>query len=196
MENSSETVKAKKNKKFFSGKDITIIIVIGILLIALVILYLAKQAEISKINKAHEEEMISINEKAVETINKNNILYIENITRVFSWVVRAEIQRQNIEHLDMMMTELVKVKDFKQIVILSSEGNVILSTDKKFQGRGFPKIVYDIIKTDIAKTSVQDNGEILSVSPVFGLDKRIGSLIITFAPEKVNFAIKTNQQIK
>ncbi len=196
MENSSETVKAKKNKKFFSGKDITIIIVIGILLIALVILYLAKQSEISKINKAHEEEMISINDKAVETINKNNILYIENITRVFSWVVRAEIQRQNIEHLDMMMTELVKVKDFKQIVILSSEGNVILSTDKKFQGRGFPKIVYDIIKTDIAKTSVQDNGEILSVSPVFGLDKRIGSLIITFAPEKVNFAIKTNQQIK
>jgi L-lactate utilization protein LutC len=193
MENSPESAKTKKNKKFLSGKDIAIIIVIGILFLSIVVLFIFKQAEIRKINKAHEEEMISINDKAVETINKNNLSYLENITRVFSWTVRAEIQRQNIEQLDMMMTELVKFKNFKQVVILSSEGKVILSTDKKFQGQGFPKIVYDMIKTDVSKTSVQENGEILSVSPVFGLDKRIGSVIITFAPEKVNFAVKTNQ---
>lgn len=193
MENSPESAKTKKNKKFLSGKDIAIIIVIGILFLSIVVLFIFKQAEIRKINKAHEEEMISINDKAVETINKNNLSYLENITRVFSWTVRAEIQRQNIEQLDMMMTELVKFKNFKQVVILSSEGKVILSTDKKFQGQGFPKIVYDMIKTDVSKTSVQENGEILSVSPVFGLDKRIGSVIITFAPEKVNFTVKTNQ---
>lgn len=191
-ENSSEQKTDKAKNKFFNKRTIPVIIVICILILALAVLYIFKQAEINKIKKVHENEMNTLNNNAVEALSNNNIFFLETIGKVFSWTAQAELQRQNLGQLELMMTELVKVRNFKQIVILSAEGKVVLSTDKKFEGQGFPKIVYDLIKTDITKSSVQDNGDILIVSPIFGFDKRVGSLVITFVPEITNFIEKTN----
>jgi hypothetical protein len=189
---SANSPDAKSKKPLLSNKAIALLVLILVLITACVVIYFYKQSEINKLKKVHESELLSLNEEAIGAINKNNVYFLETTAKVFSWAARAELERQNLGQLDVMMTELVKVKNFKQIVIISSEGKVMLSTDKKFEGQGFPKIVYDMVKTDVTKTSVQENGDILATAPIFGLDKRIGSLIITFVPEKTNFLNKTN----
>jgi ABC-type multidrug transport system fused ATPase/permease subunit len=190
---SANSPDTKSKKPLLNNKAIALLVLILVLITVSVVIYFYKQSEIKKLNEAHKTEIDSLNNKATEAISKNNVNFLETIGKVFSWAARAELERQNLGQLDIMMTELVKVKNFKQIVIISSEGKVMLSTDKKFEGQGFPKIVYDMVKTDVTKTSVQENGDILATAPIFGLDKRIGSLIITFVPEKSNFLNKTNK---
>jgi len=178
------------NPKCSKGAKIKIKLFWPIIIILLIICigigichhFMAKKL-IAKYN-TEKEQVIA---KASFNIDNNTKSFLETTARVFSWAINDLALKKNFEQINNMMTELVKTNNFKQIVLLSPDGKVVLSTDKKFEGQGFPSYINDMIKKDNVSSGLGENGELVAVAPVYNLGTRLCTVIITYTPQKINF---------
>ncbi|MEI6122453.1 MAG: hypothetical protein WCQ95_02380 [Bacteroidota bacterium] len=183
----TEKTPAKK-KKGLSAQAIVSIIIICLLIVVPTAIYLWKQAEINKLKKQQETQINAFRADAkakIDNCNKNNI---ETLTRVFSWAVRSEMLRNNIDQVNTYMTTLVKAADLNDISVIKSDGMVVLSTNKKYEGNAYAGPVASQLSTinDVVSQNGQDNN-IIVISPIMGLDTRLGSIVITYTPKTYVF---------
>jgi L-lactate utilization protein LutC len=175
--------KAPVAKKKLKPGQIVIIVLAALLVLVPLIVYFFMDMEVSKLETRQKMETDSLRSATALQIKQINEDNLKTVAKVFSWAVRAEMMRENMEQVDQIMTELVKVNDFRQVVLLSSSGEVLLSTDKKFEGKAYSESFYQqIAGSDQVQLSVQKNGDLLVSAPVFGIDARLGSVVITYTP--------------
>ena len=102
---------------------------------------------------------------------------MERSARIFSWAVRSEMTRQNMEQVNQFFSNLIRDPRIAKIKLIHpADGRVILSTDQKDHG--------EIITEEQvvgAETTFSIPGEQTTriITPVMGLDARIGVLQIT-----------------
>ncbi len=177
-----------KKKKGLSAQAIVSIIIICLLIVIPTGIYLWKQGEISRLKKQHETEINTIRSDASKTITDNNRRNIETLTRVFSWAVRSEMLRNNMEQVNTYMNELVKAADLNDISAIKTDGIVVLSTNKKFEGNAYPGPVASQLSSVNEVVSQNDaNGNIMAICPIMGLDSRLGTIVITYKPKTYVF---------
>lgn len=186
----NETIKTPespetKKKKGLSAQAIVSIIIIALMIIIPLVVYFWKQSEINSLKEKYDKDIKEITLKANTTIDENNAKNMENLTRVFSWAVRSEMLRQNLEQVESYMNELVKAADLTNISAVQTDGIVIKSTDKKFEGNVYPgPIAKELAQINEVASKTNENGEVISICPIMGLDNRIGTIIITYTPKK------------
>ncbi|MEI6854004.1 MAG: hypothetical protein WCL06_14255 [Bacteroidota bacterium] len=177
-----------KKKKGLSAQAIVSIVIICLLIAIPAGIYFWKQAEISKLKKQHETEIIQIRTDATNTITDNNKKNMETLTRVFSWAVRSEMLRNNLDQVNTYMTDLVKAADLNDISAIKTDGIVVLSTNKKFEGNAYPGPVASQLSQINEVVSQNDaDGNIMSICPIMGLDSRLGTIVITYKPKTYVF---------
>jgi hypothetical protein len=177
-----------KKKKRLSAQAVVSIIILCLLIIVPTGIYLWKQAEISNLKKQHETAINQIRTDANNTITENNKKNIETLTRVFSWAVRSEMLRSNMEQVNTYMTDLVKAADLNDISAIKTDGIVVLSTNKKFEGNAYPGPVSAQLSSINEVVSRSDeNGNIMCICPIMGLDSRLGTIVITYKPKTYVF---------
>jgi hypothetical protein len=182
----------EKKKKKISTKWIFRIIIILVVILVPVIIYFAKDIEINRLKEKQALEIQSMKQQASDKVDLNNNANLIIVGKIFSWAVRGELTRDNKDQVNQMMIELVKENDYRQVVLLSSDGSVVLSTDKKYEGDDFNKSVYDaMLGSDNVQVSPQKNGDLLVAAPVFGIDSRLGTVIITYRPSILEFSDTT-----
>ncbi len=187
----------KPKKKGLSAQAIVSIIIIALMIIIPLIVYLWKQSEIKNLKKKYETDITAITVKANSTIEENNKKNMENLTRVFSWAVRSEMLRSNLEQVDNYMTDLVKKADLKNISAVKTDGIVVLSTDKKFEGSVYPgPVANELTQINNVVTRTGENGDVISICPIMGLDNRMGTIIITYTPQKNIFVAEEQNEDK
>lgn len=131
------------------------------------------------------------NDRQVEIVKKYDFkidsLSVSNITltaKVFTWAIRSEMTRENMEQVDQFFLNFIKEKNVEKIKLINpSSGMILLSTDKKEEG----EIYADLDNLKFAQDSIyiQTNEDSHIVyCPVMGLDKKIGVLIIDIAKSK------------
>ena len=107
----------------------------------------------------------------------------ERFGQVLAWAVRGELIRNNLDQIDQYLTELVKTKDTERVVLISDEGKLLVSTDKRLESEEasslYPKDVLGL-QTITIKSDV-DNRKLLVV-PVMGLNKRLATIVISYNP--------------
>jgi len=185
---SEKEIAPVKKKKPLSVQAIVTIVLLCLLIIVPSGIYLWKQAEISKLKKQFETEKEQIQTKANNTITDNNKKNIETLTRVFSWAVRSEMLRNNLEQVNTYMTGLVKDADLNDISAIKPDGIVILSTNKKFEGNSYPGFIASELNSINEVASRNDaNGNIMSICPIMGLDNRMGTIVITYKLKTYTF---------
>ena len=178
-------------KKGMSAQTIVIIIILALMIIIPLVIFLWKQAEIKSLKKNHEARISEITTQANNTIMENNRKNIETLTRVFTWAVRSEMLRQNLEQIDTYMTDLVKTEGMHHISVINSEGIVVRSTNKKYEGVVYPgPIAKELSGITEVITKSDETGDMVSICPVMGLDNRLGTLIITYQPKTNVFVPK------
>jgi hypothetical protein len=177
-----------KKKKRMSAQAIVSIIIICLLIAIPAGIYFWKQGEISKLKKQHETEISNIKADAGKTIADNNKKSIETITRVFAWAVRSEMLRNNMEQVNTYMNDLVKTADLNDISAIKTDGIVILSTNKKYEGNAYPGFVASELNNINEVVSRDDaGGNIMSICPIMGLDNKMGTIVITYKPKTYTF---------
>lgn len=144
-----------------------------ILIIAGTLFVYIKHTQIQNLHKEEKQTLIKQHKVEVDSLKLSSI---ENTIRVFSWAVRSELIRDNLEQVGQFFLWLVKEPNIQTISLIDvNNGNVILSSDKKLEQQPANSALSwqsETIQTDAI------NGNIWMTVPVFGLDKKIASLAI------------------
>ncbi len=100
-------------------------------------------------------------------------------TEVFSWAVRSELTRENKEQVNQFFTKLILNPSVLNIKFIdATNSKVSLSTDKKDLGMTLSNPEF---QTDKIITSKSKNDSVISIiSPVMGLNNKIGTLVIDY----------------
>jgi len=114
--------------------------------------------------------------KYENTIDSLKIKHLEFTTEVFSWSVRSELFRNNIENLNQLLTVFVRKSGADLVQIINPEDNIVLlSSDKKYEGIKYSGLLdFEINSTLI----IEEIGGVKIITPVMGFNTMIGILIV------------------
>ena len=130
-----------------------------------------------KINKIESEfaEQKVVYEKVFH--EKMDSVITENayqLSRVFSWSVRAELIRGNNEQVSLLFNQFIKTPTIKKIALINPKTKeIIIASDKKIEGEFLNKLPNLTQHGD----KVLNNEFFMSIS---GLNEQIGVLNITY----------------
>lgn len=128
-------------------------------------------------------ERVLITQEAREYADKQYIKEEERFGQVLSWAVRGELIRNNLDQVDQYLNELVRMKDTDRVVLISEEGKLLVSTDKRLEDANisdlYPNEVLQADKITVV-TNVDDKK--LLVVPVMGLNNRIAVIVVSYSP--------------
>lgn len=168
----------------------SILVFLGVLLLVFVWKQIAVNQAESRLEKGQaelalklEQESTALVKKAREYADSQYNKEEERFGQVLAWAVRGELIRKNLDQIDQYLSELVRTKDTERVVLVSDEGKLLVSTDKRLitedASNLYPKEVLDLqtitVKSDVA-------GKKLLVVPVMGLNKRMATIIISYNP--------------
>ncbi len=115
---------------------------------------------------------------------KTDSLYVAGLeltAKTFSWAVRSEMIRENMDQVDQFFSSLIAQPEIIKIKLVNpANGEVLLSTDRKDRGRTIED--NRIVAAESTFVMNRDEERLL-VSPVMGLTARIGVLVIIVNPD-------------
>lgn len=130
-----------------------------------------------------EEESKVLIRKAREYADSQYNQEEERFGQVLAWAVRDQLIRNNLDQIDQYLNELVKLRDTERVVLVSDEGKLLVSTDKRLESEEASEI-YPAEILDLPVTTIKSDvgGKKLLVVPVMGLNKRLGTVVISYNP--------------
>ena len=167
-------------------RTIGIIVIAGLVLLAGI--WIWKSIQINNIREQAATEKQDIQEQAKNQIRNTHEMHLKSLTKPFVWAVRTEMLQNNISQVNLYANDMVKEKNFQKIVIVNDKGTVILSTNKKEEGKEFGSIG-NAAYLSSNNTNVDNiNDSILVVSsPIMGFNNKLGTLMITYAVQRPAF---------
>lgn len=173
VKKTEEIVETKKESKMFSF-ILRHKFAIG-LLVVIIILITYHLISIGRLENSYFEKINSMQTEHKLEIDSIQIERLQQITKVFSWAVRSEMNRNNLEEVNNFFLTFVKEKGIKKINLVDPESSIIkLSTDKKIQGE---QLIDSQILNISSLTVIEKDNQLLMVTPIMGLDRKIGILI-------------------
>lgn len=179
MEKNNDSTKAPANKILI----ITCVVAIGMI----IGLWIWKSVQISNLRKQSATEMQLLKDDVTNQMRKSDELHLRSIAKPLVWIVRSEMLKNSMSQVNLYTNEMVKEKNFQKIVVTNDKGIVLLSTNKKEEGKEFistGKVNYLFSDT----TTVENiNDMLLMSSPVMGFNSRLGTLIVAYSVQQPQF---------
>lgn len=147
----------------------------GLILIILTILIwsLIKIAILKNNFNNQKQEITTRYELKLDSLNSERLLLTAT---TFSWAIRSELLRDNNDQINQFFNEFVKNPGIDKLQFINPVTSVVeISTDKKDEGKiitSYKNITEQIIK--------KDSTEFIIVTPITGLNKKIGIFVIHF----------------
>lgn len=159
-------------KSFVKKRPVLTTVLIALL--AIVLVYFGKEIQ----GKLQRRAVVKT---ANAQMLENNKSMLKTLSKSVGWSIRSEMMRGNMEQVNLLMTELVKDSHFQYIHLLETNGNVLLSTNKKLEGQPIKmKTVKSVLPADSTVIINEDDSVITVVSPVMGFDGRLGTLVMGY----------------
>ncbi len=171
-----ERTSKKKVLQFLFRNKLTVL-----LFLALLTLFIWAKVKINSLEKdfaLRNEQLIHNYEFKIDSLSVKNI---ELTSKVFSWAIRSELIRENVEEVNHFFISFIKEPNVVNVKLINPENSIIfISTDKKEEGQEFGKKEF----LSIANTAtIKDSNFITVVNPIMGLNKKLGVLVIVVKSE-------------
>lgn len=180
MQKNNVSTKASPNKILI----ITCVVATGFI----IGLWIWKSVQIANLRKQSATEMHLLKYDVTNQMRKSDEQHLRSIAKPLVWIVRSEMLKNNMSQVILYTNEMVKEKNFLKIVITNDKGIVLLSTNKKEEGKEFistGKVNYLLADTT-AVENMNDSLLIMS-SPVMGFNNRLGTLIVNYSVQHPQF---------
>lgn len=167
----TQAVKSKKRKNRF-GKYLLRHKMVFSLLFALIAVFVWAQLTIRKQRKEKEALIASM----AITFDSLNVENHKTLATIFTWTIRNDLMRKNIEQLDKYLINVVQLPYIKKAYIIDPESKtILLSTDSS--ENGLP--VSDITLLHPKTSAIQMNDSTFRlIAPVTGLSGFIGISVL------------------
>jgi len=176
------------NKADSSNVKKTILTIIGIALILLIGIWIWKAIEIKSLKKASEKDKIALKEQATRQIVESNEVHLKLLAKPIIWALRSEMMQGNLSQVNLYLNDLVKEKDFQEIVVANAKGTIVSSTNKKDEGQPFSTIGKESsLSSDNTNLENVSDSLLIMTSPIMGFNNRLGTLYIKYSLQKPAF---------
>lgn len=126
-----------------------------------------------------------VEKEAYTRVEQNNHDMLGLFTRPMVWSIRSEMLRGNKEQVDMLISDIVREDNFRNIFVVNAEGEILSSTNKRQEGQQATDYIEPEMLAMDATTIVTGDDNVLTLySPILGFDRRIGTLVIEYIPEE------------
>lgn len=126
-----------------------------------------------------------VEKEAYTRVEQNNHDMLRLFTRPMVWSIRSEMLRGNKEQVDMLISDIVREDNFRNIFVVNAEGEILSSTNKRQEGQQATDYIEPEMLAMDATTIVTGDDNVLTLySPILGFDRRIGTLVIEYIPEE------------
>ena len=147
-----------------------------VLTILLIVVFIWFSAKIANNKKQFENDKIQLITQYETERDSLQIKSLEFASIVFSWSIRSEMLRNNMENLNQLLTVFVQESTASLVQIVDPENRmVILSSDKKYEGIEYDKEINFEINEPVV---IKDDQKITITTPIMGFSNRIGVLIV------------------
>lgn len=168
----TDTKKENKFLKFILQNKVIVILIL--LLFGVFFWALIKMHYMEKDFKMQQSEMVNKYELKFDSLN---VAKMELVSTVFSWAIRSELSRENMEQVNEFFLNFIKVPDVEKVQLVSYDSSkILISTDKKDEGQAITD--RKLFASDTLHYYRTDASHIQYITPIMGLNKRIGSLVI------------------
>ncbi|MEP7111543.1 MAG: hypothetical protein ABI760_26345 [Ferruginibacter sp.] len=161
-------------------KQIALVVVAGLVLLS--VLWIWKSIEIRNILIKDAAERQQIKKEAIIQIQQSHKNHLKLLARPFVWAVRNEMLSGKLTQVNLYANDMIREQNVQKITVTDGNGLVVLSTNKKEQGKEFAAIgdpVYMLANTTMVN-SINDSTMVMS-SPIMAFNSRLGTLIITYS---------------
>ncbi len=154
-----------------------------ILLVGLIWIFFDFNSEKNELESLHQDEVENLKQDFREHTLEHYTRNYELLTKTLSWLVRQEMLRENLQPVNDYFNILVKEEEIIEIILADPDGKIMISTNKKNQDKSFA----DLYKKEYLQTSeagsYRENGYLFLVSPVFGYENRLATLVLKTGPK-------------
>jgi hypothetical protein len=150
---------------------------IGILVVFVVALFLWKGKAVRNV------------EEKSQHIIANKTEELLRLTAIpFAWTIRKEMLKEDYDQINEYLNSFIKEPRIKRVLVVKADGTIGAATDKKLEGTQISSLYpAELLSPDDIRISRDNEGNILLVCPVMGLNARLGTALITYEPEKIDF---------
>jgi hypothetical protein len=174
MSEETETKESRKPNKFLElilkNKAVSALVFVIIVVLAYFLI------KTSSMQSDFKQKYESFQQFHITQIDSLKITNSAQIVKVFSWAVRSEMNRNNLEEVNNLFMAFVQEDGVQMINLIDPENSkIILSTDKKNEGQdvtnaGYLNVTEQVILKEEEKTFI--------VSPIMGMNKMTGILYV------------------
>ena len=129
------------------------------------------------------KEMVS---KTKSLIRENDSSNVKLIMKPLVWSIRGEMLRDNLEQVGQYLNHMVKEKNFELLMIVSPDGSVLLSTDKKTEGKDFDIYPEKLLNKNEVIPFYQESINLHISAPIMGYNNRLGTLYARYSVEQID----------
>ena len=169
--------KENRVKKFFLNNKLVIL-----LLILLVFVFAWGQIKLHNATKETDKKIEEINVSYSLKFDSLQLASKERMSKVFSWSVRSELIRENVEQVAVLINNYVQEEGVKNVKLINPTSQmVVLSTNKRDENRAFefPELL------NLNQLEVQQTEEtLMHLIPIMGLNQRMAILVVEYISEK------------
>ena len=98
-------------------------------LITILILFLAVAGMYMWKNMAVKRAEVQLTEQAARIITEQNSSFLRLVAVPLVWAVRSEMIRNNYDQINQYLTQFVKEKNMKEIVVAKPDGTMVVATN-------------------------------------------------------------------
>lgn len=168
-----------QKKQFNSSRFLEVILnnkIIFLLVLVLIVLLVYFLIKTNSMQSKFDNTVESIRTEYTNQIDSLKTTSSIQTVKVFSWAVRSEMNRNNLEEVNNLFLAFVRENRVQMINLINPENaTIILSTDKKNEGQQVKN--EDLLNITEQKIIV-DEGRKLLVSPIMGINRMMGILVV------------------
>ena len=149
------------------------LLLLALTLLIVFIVFKVKMRNLENEYVVQKNQLINSYEIKIDSLNIANI---ELTVKTFSWAVRSELMRENMEQVNQLMNAFVQEPTIQNVKLIDQEdARIVISTNKKEEGQEFEN--KELLNTDRI-TAFRETSLIRIVTPIMGLNKKLGLLVV------------------
>ena len=171
-----------------SGQTKFFLYVVGALVLLLLVMYVWKNIAVRQESKRFEKERAELAAERADleqSMRQATTERIEEILRLMGmplgWAVRTEAIAEDYDQIEEYAARLVKEPRVQRVVVVSPEGNIRISTDRKLQGEPAADSFGELARATEITLQTTASGDYNLMVPILGYTGRLGSVIVTIS---------------
>lgn len=158
-----------KKSSFWAKNKISIFLVFIILAV-----FIGATIQMNIMDKRFEKEKKEIVQKYTQEIDSINITTIEKSSQIFSWAVRNEFMKKDMNAINQLFLEYSRINNILKINLIETETlKILASTDKQDEGAIFPNFPLTIKKPIL----LTEDSFIRTINPITGANNKLISVL-------------------